>query len=563
MGVAVVATDTAGVVTDWNLGAQRLYGWSAIEAIGRPVRDLLWAPGTTTQASTMVESVLSGRTGRGRFTMQRKDGSILHATVTASPIVNRDGRVVGVVAVADDAAVAVGVEQDLRASEEMFRLRFTDSPIPQAVLGLDGTVTRANAALCAMLGYPEGALIGRDPAELLTADEREQAVENLRAVLAGERRTATALHRYLTAAGEFRWGRVTFSVVFGAEGHPQALAAFMQDVTAEHRARQAAAAALKQRQASEQRFRSLVSRSADVALILDAEAAITYASPAVSAVFGYQPEEIEGRFGSAFVHPDDLGLAEQMLTGVLTAGGTRDPFEVRIRTADGRYVWAEGSVTNSMDDPAIGGLILNLRDVTDRKHAEDQLRHLALHDSLTGLPNRTLLADRLEHAVARSLREPVHTAVLFVDLDDFKLINDSYGHSIGDRTLLAVAQRIIAAARREDTVARLGGDEFVVVCEQLHDREEASDIAHRILAAISEPLDVDGRPIVITASIGVAYATSCDAGSLLRDTDTAMYRAKTHGRARVVVFEPDAHETAQRDIVPSRELSCASRVQLG
>jgi diguanylate cyclase (GGDEF)-like protein len=192
-----------------------------------------------------------------------------------------------------------------------------------------------------------------------------------------------------------------------------------------------------------------------------------------------------------------------------------------------------------LDDPVVEGIVANVQDVTDRKRAEDELRHQAFHDGLTGLANRGLLVDRIEQAVRRAGRRGVDPAVIYLDLDGFKGVNDRYGHDGGDQLLRAVGQRLTATVRSEDTVARLGGDEFAVLIDENHEEAaEATTTAERILQALTAPVEVAGHEVRISASLGVAAGSvGCTADELLRNADLAMYQAKGAGKGRVVVYD--------------------------
>jgi diguanylate cyclase (GGDEF)-like protein len=194
----------------------------------------------------------------------------------------------------------------------------------------------------------------------------------------------------------------------------------------------------------------------------------------------------------------------------------------------------------------VRGIILNSRDITARKTLEHELEHQALHDALTGLPNRTLLGDRLDGAMARADVSGNRVAVLFIDLDDFKLINDSLGHEAGDDLLRAVAHRLRAFVGDTDTAARLGGDEFVVLLEHLTCDEEAAEAAQRLANSLQSPVSMAGRDVVVTASIGVALraAGQGSADQLMRDADLAVYRAKAFGKAQYAVFEPSMQQAS-------------------
>ena len=238
----------------------------------------------------------------------------------------------------------------------------------------------------------------------------------------------------------------------------------------------------------DERFQALLLHAVDVVCIVDAGGAIRYASPAVERVLGYSTERFCELHPFDLVHPDDL---EPCLEQWQTIGGQADSrftFEVRALHADGGYRWTEVSFRDLRDDPRIEGFVVHFHDVTDRHSAEEALLHQTLHDGLTGLPNRALLLDRLAHALDRALRRESGVAVLFLDVDHFKAVNDSIGHAGGDALLREVAARLRATVRPEDTVARLGGDEFVICCEEITDPDAAVLMADRVREAFVDPV---------------------------------------------------------------------------
>ena len=284
---------------------------------------------------------------------------------------------------------------------------------------------------------------------------------------------------------------------------------------------------------SEQHFRALVQNLSDLILVIDADRRITYASPSVRTLLGWDPEDTIGRPVLVPVHPDDQ-------SAVRAALGSPDgsvPLEARVRHADGSYLYFEGVVTDLLDDSAVNGLVVTAHDVTQREAVERRLAHDATHDPLTRLPNRVLAHDRLEHALARAARDGSRAALIFCDLDNFKEINDERGHSVGDRVLVEAANRVRRAARAADTVARYGGDEFLVICEDVATVTEARGIAARIQQEMAEPMEIDGVRTELGVTVGLAMSGGSEESpdELVIRADEAMYEAKAAGRGRIEV----------------------------
>ena len=311
--------------------------------------------------------------------------------------------------------------------------------------------------------------------------------------------------------------------------------------------RKEAESALRQ---SEQRFRSLIENATDITIIIDGEGIFRYISPSVKRILGYAPHQAIGRSALEIVHPDDCAtIAQTLKKAIENPKRSQSPVEYRVRHRNGCWCYVEAVATNLLYDPAVKGIVINCHDITQRKLAEEKLLHDAFHDALTGLPNRSLFTDRLSHALRlASRRKDYLFAVLFLDLDRFKVVNDSLGHAIGDQLLVAIARRLEACLRAEDTVARIGGDEFVLLLEDIDSINEATSIVNRLQKKITSPIVLDGHEVFITASIGIALSSGgyLEPTNLLRDADTAMYRAKELGRARHEVFNSSMHAHALR-----------------
>jgi diguanylate cyclase (GGDEF)-like protein/PAS domain S-box-containing protein len=300
------------------------------------------------------------------------------------------------------------------------------------------------------------------------------------------------------------------------------------------------------RRAGEARFSSLVQNSSDLITVLDSEATVVYQSPSIEHVLGYAPEEIVGtRFDRLLQAGEEGRLLHLLADGGAFAGGATEALECALRHRDGSIRHFEVLHTNLLHDEAVRGIVLNSRDVSERKAFEEQLAHQAFHDPVTDLANRALFAERVRHAVARARREHNGLAVIFLDLDDFKTINDSLGHAAGDRVLREVARRLDANIRSSDTAARFGGDEFAILMEDVGSAQEAADTAERILASLAAPMSVDGTELLVRCSIGISVSQGevpDDADELTRNADAAMYIAKRDGKGGYRLFEPAMHE---------------------
>ena len=296
----------------------------------------------------------------------------------------------------------------------------------------------------------------------------------------------------------------------------------------------------------ERYFREIAVHSSDLIRVIGADRRISYESPSAIHLVGHDAAEMKGRSFDLSVHSDDRGRLSAALDDAWTKPGEPVKVDVRLEHATGRIVWAEARMINLLDDPDVRGISMVMQDITGRRMLEEQLRHSALHDPLTGLPNRALIGDRIDGALRRAERGKGSVAVLFVDVDNFKTVNDSLGHTAGDELLRELADRLRATLRPGDTIGRLGGDEFVVVAERLDSPNFAIGIAERLLGVLAEPFQLAERQVHLSASIGIAIGQVGDRGSdeLLRRADTAMYAAKAESKGTYRLFVPELDDQA-------------------
>ncbi len=412
----------------------------------------------------------------------------------------------------------------LAQSEERFRSLVQRSSDVAFVLDQDGVITYASPA-AARFGYVPDALIGTPSGDLIHPDDvarhRDRVLDAV-----GHTGSATVEWRFRQADGSYCWVEQILTDLHDVP----AVAGWVANVRDITDRREAQA----ERVEAEERYRQGFERSAFGLGVLDLDQTFTSVNPALAELLGHTPDRLVGRRPLEFLHPTESESARSGFDQLLSD-------DVPFYKREHRMVRRDGSIVSVLIDMTLvrdadgepSYYFVQVRDITDRKRAEEALAHQALHDDLTHLPNRLLLVDRLAHSLARAERTDSNVAVLFLDLDRFKLVNDGLGHVVGDQLLIEVANRLTRSIRTSDTVARFGGDEFVIVREDVADATEAVEFAERMIAVLHEPISLSGREHDATASVGIALGgVESSAEQLLRDADAAMYRAKDLGRAR-------------------------------
>lgn len=408
------------------------------------------------------------------------------------------------------------------------RSLFDQLPLVAFETDADGRVVFAGRHWSELTGLPITSALGDGWLEAVHPDDRDRAAAGWAEVVKKGQRV-TMGYRILAVDGHVSDVAVEAAPLLDDEGVLIGWIGWLVDVTEQRRLEHEA-------RRLDQRFRTLYAQSTDIITVLGADGSWQYSSPGGTRLLGYPPgHDPEGGIFS-LIHPDDVALATEALAEVLD--GRRGPDEAvvfRVRSADGEYLFFETVGQNLLDDPAIEGIVLHSRDVSERVRLQGELAFLAAHDPLTGLANRRLLNDLIEQALARTGRREATLAVLFIDLDGFKDVNDRLGHVAGDELLAEVASRLRSAVRAGDVVARHGGDEFVVLCEDVAGAAEAMGIAERIVSAVALGFDTAGGE-VLGATVGVAVNRPGDTPrSLLMAADAALYDGKRSGGARTVL----------------------------
>ncbi len=470
----------------------------------------------------------------------------IEITVTVQSFAGRGYAVV----VARDVTMRQQIEAELDKSRRLFSSFMEHTPAMAFIKDLEGHYIFCNPAFAALAGLPQGDILGRTDHDLWPEDIADLLRANDQHVLTtGQPLFVMEVMRTRTD-GSPRYGQVSKFPLM-QNGKPFALAGNAVDITVQVQAEQAL-------QRSEERYRIVAEYNHDMECWLSPTGQMLYVSPSCERITGYDrefflaaPQALPG-----ILHPEDREGWDHFISARTL--GDDDSQDFRILHKDGFTCWVNAVKREVMGgNGGSMGTRLSLRDITDRKEMELQLRHLALHDPLTALANRTLCLDRIRQAMERARRRhPYSFSLVFLDLDRFKILNDSLGHAFGDQVLIAVADILRRSVRSLDTVSRFGGDEFVILLEELSSSREVVQAIQRLRAALTQPLNLSGHDIQLTASMGVTIGTqhADTPEDLLRNANIAMHQAKKAGRNRFKAFTPGMLATASKMLALETDL---------
>jgi diguanylate cyclase (GGDEF)-like protein/PAS domain S-box-containing protein len=497
-----------------------LFGYPAAELVGRPVTILMPERHRARYADSGAMAREAGRAVGQTVELigRRRDGSDVPLEISIASW-QADGRV-SFTGVARDVSVRRRHADELREARERFAGAFDHAAIGMALVAPDGRWLQVNESLCGILGYSREELLGRTFQDITHPDDLDADLELVKSTLAGEREGYEMQKRYIHADGHAVWVQLNVSLVRNGGGGPLYFISQVQDITDRKRS-------LEELGDSERRFRALTEGAPVGIFEADADGRRIYVNDRWCELAGQNASDALGDGWQAAVHPDDR---ERVIRAWSRTARTGEEFslEYRFQRPNGEEIWVSGRAV-ALRDPEgeVTGYLGSVIDITERMRAERRMVKLALQDDLTGLSNRPAFYDALQSALREST-----VAVLFVDVDDFKALNDRLGHIAGDRLLVAVGQLLRRSVRTEDLVARLGGDEFGVIIPDVADKGEPARIAERILAGCESPVDIGEREIRIGLSIGIAVSSGPEDGveEVMRRADTAMYTAKATGK---------------------------------
>ncbi|MEM8961570.1 MAG: EAL domain-containing protein [Acidobacteriota bacterium] len=541
--------DAEGQIEGANSRLAEITGFTIGELTGENADELLVEPSILRRLPG--QTLLGSGTGSEEYSLplRRKDGRQRWVQLTGAPLIDRIDGHVGAIGVVQDISAEKKAEEALRHREEFFRVLWENVTDLVSILDIDGRILYQSVSCQQLLGFRPESMVGRELAELLHEDDRDGFTEVLENVIGTETDDTTTM-RICNRHGQWstleaRVENMTDNPIIGG------VVVTAQDVTE----RRAAEEALRRERAF---FRKLFSRSPAGIAILDAEGRVVDVNQPFFDLFQWRADELVGKRLTEIIVPEDLlDEGDQLLDMVLDDTAVQRETE-RVRRDGERIDVSVTAYAITLAGKPLGAYAI-YTDITQRKQAERRLFHEAFHDALTGLPNRTMMTERLQRALRRTRRGDYHFALIFLDLDRFKVINDSLGHAAGDQLLVEMARRLEDCLRPGDTVARLGGDEFTLILEDLAQPSDATLVADRVLSELSRPVEIEGKDVVTSGSLGLAFSATGyeSAEDLIRDADIAMYRAKQRGKGRYEVFDSEMHDAAVERLELENDLRAA------
>jgi len=442
-------------------------------------------------------------------------------------------------------------EVALRKSEH--RLRQLIASALDAVVTIDrnSIVVEWNPQAEATFGIAARDIIGRQLPSTILGERDRRIAHRLLARAANRSHNAIARRRTESIATRANGERFPVEITIEpvGSGDDQLLTAFIRDISERKRAHDE----LEQR---ELRFRTIFEKSWSGVALLDADLKFRFAGSSTPNIVGYTEEELIGRELLEYVHPRERAAMHRLFATLMSTPSKEGHGELRFLHKNGTWIWLEGFAQNMLHESSVGAIILNYRDVSQRRMTEKQLEYRAHYDALTDLPNRVLFRDRVTTGLAQARRNKRGLAIMYLDLDHFKLVNDGLGHSFGDALLAAVARRLQSCLRASDTISRIGGDEFSILISDVSETESIAGVARKLLDAFEHPFRIEKHDLFVTPSIGISLHPSDgdDFETLVKCADAAMYRAKELGRNQAQLFTPSMNERYVRRLALEQSL---------
>jgi len=522
--LATIVLDTHERIRLWNPAAEAIFGWRQKEVLGKDLPSVLHDGEEPSGFKRLMDGAKRGNASVIQRTRSRKkSGDVVDISLSLAPLRNKSGKVAGTVAVIADIT-------EHKQTEDLYET-LANSSYAGVYVVEKGRFQFINRNAAAYAGYRVEEMLGMESVRIVHSDDRDTAKENASLMLKGERSTPYEF-RIVTKDGGIR--RILETVTPIHYRGKRAILGNSMDVTGQRETEQTL-------RDNEERYRTIIENIEDGYYEVDLRGNFIFFNDACKAILGYEKDEMVGMNYRKMANAEILRKVFEIFKRVYTTGKPEKRVEWEAFRKDRSRAHVEASVSLIRDaDGRPTGFRGIVHDITERKKTEEVIAHLAYHDALTGLPNRILFNDRLSMAIAQSKRRGKKFALLTLDLDQFKTINDTLGHSAGDRLLRSAGERLSKLLRKVDTVARMGGDEFLILLEDMALEETASAIAQKILRVFQTPFTLDPHERTVTTSIGIAVCPTDgdDEATLMKNADLALYRAKREGRNRYRRYLP-------------------------
>jgi diguanylate cyclase (GGDEF)-like protein/PAS domain S-box-containing protein len=542
----VYRTTAGGRLLAANRSFARMLGFDAVDhvlsAIADVSRDLWEDPDQRT--AFLAELEKHGSIEGYECRLKGRAGARIWASVNGRRVCGEHGELLYLEGFIQDITAKKEAEKLLRDSEERYRASFEQAAVGILHTSFEGKIMRCNRRFAEIVGYAPDELVGLTFQEITPPGDRPPSSSALRNLMGGAVPHFSFEKRYVRKDGSLTWVNLIITIQRDSEGHPVHFITMVQDINDRKEAEQKLVIAQESLRKSEERYRTAFQMTLDaVNLNRASDGMFVDCNRAFLSISGYTREEVVGRTSVALSIWADVRDRQKLLE-MLNKDGVCRNLEARFRKKNGEVIWALMSAS-LIELDGVRSILSITRDISEAKKAENEIKRLAFYDPLTGLPNRRMLLDRLRHTLRSGRRTGRNCALLFIDLDDFKTLNDTLGHHTGDLLLQEVARRLVLCLRESDTAARIGGDEFVVIVENLSPGTEeaaaqAKAIAEKILAQTSEPYTLNHRECLSTASIGITVFGEGKQSTteILQQADIAMYQAKAAGRNTLRFFAP-------------------------
>ncbi len=555
---ALIVLDPRGCVTWASSATLPVLGWRPDELVGQPITVVALDEDVEQQQHLLAEAARTGRPTSYSARRRRRDGGVVEVSVSLAPVrAARSTSFAGICATVRPAGQRSERLQARLAEQEHLNLTLSRRSSDVALITKPDTeITYVSPPVYDVLGFSPDQLLGSKSMGLVHRDDRVEVQAFVTRVASSPDSVERKTFRIHNARGEWRWIELTLTNCIDLPG-VEGLVANLRDVSNEFAARAALVASEQRYRATVHRYRAIVETAQEGVLVLDQETRVLFANKKASELLGHPPGDIDRRKLTGLLD----GTTAEHLRGRTASHSARghERYEISYAHPDGRSrVFEISSSPISLGVDAGTGSLAMISDVTEARRVQAELQHRALHDPLTGLPNRALFHDRLSMALCRQGRDPDRpgVALLSIDLDGFRLVNHVHGHEVSDAILVEVAERLRGVAEEADTVARLEGDHFVVVVEGAG-TEAAAALGDRMRRVLLEPVRTADSVVYVDASVGVAVTPPQSPASLLRSANTALHRAKTQGRGRVLLYDASWDD----ELDPARELQVANALR--